>query len=142
MLGKLAIVLLLIIVFVGCSGPQPHLFGYKFNQKEAMEVARTVLRQLDYKIDTYDRQSGVIDTKPREYSIPEKNEIVVYQIVVSLTRAHEMRVKVVPRSAVDFRDEIMKPIVNGFDEAGIEAKYIPPPRRRPWKRPTPPYKRM
>ena len=137
-----SIVLLLFIILIGCSGPQPHLFVYKFNQKEALEVARSVLSQLHYKIAVYDRKAAVIKTKPREYLNQEKNETVVYQIVVTLTRPHEMRVKVAPRAAVDYRDEIMAPVVQGFDEVGIEAKYIPPPRRRPWKRPTPPYKRM
>lgn len=142
MRGILAIVLLLIIFLIGCSGPQPHLFVYKFNQKEALDIARSVLRQLDYKIAVFDRQAGVVKTALREYSIQENDETVVYQIVITLTRPHEMKVKVAPRAAVDYRDEILEPLVQDFDEAGIKAKYIPPPRRRPWKRPTPPYKRI
>ncbi|MBD3287207.1 hypothetical protein GF337_00245 [candidate division KSB1 bacterium] len=135
------VIMLFIIILADCSGPQPHVFKYRFTQEKAMETANSALRQLGYKIEVFDRQAGLLKTKPRQFSASDENGDIIYQIVITSKQASEMRVKVTPRDAVDYRDEIMDPIVEKFDEAGIEAKYVPPRRGQPWKRPAPPYQR-
>jgi hypothetical protein len=130
-----------LILMIGCSGPQPHLFVYKYSQPEALKACRTSLVELGYKIAVFDVSAGVLKTVSQKFISPEDDTWVNHQIVITLTRAHEMRVKVVPKKAIEYRDEIMEPIVKAFEEAGIHAKYIPPPRPRPWRRPPPPHRR-
>lgn len=132
-LKSLALFLLSFTMFA-CSGPQPHLFAFKVSPGEAIGITRGVLRNLGYKIMIFDREAGIIKTTPRKFYSPKDDTEIAYQLIVTLTRPHEMRVKIAPKAAVEYRDEIMESVVIAFGEAGIKAKYIPPPRNRNPKR--------
>ena len=134
------IVIVSVIMFMAvmkCSGPQPHLFAFKYSQPEALKASRVTLAKLGYRTSVFDVAAGVLKTVPRRFVSPKDSTWIDHQIVITITRAHEMRVRVTPKKALDYRDEIMEPIVAAFKNAGIHAKYLPPPRPRPWRRPGP-----
>jgi len=135
------VVLFVFVILTGCSGPQPHLFVFKYNQAEALTACRISLAEVDYKIAMFDVAAGVINTEPQKFISDKDSSWVDHQIIITITHAHEMRVRVTPNNAIEYRDEIMEPIVKKFEEAGIHAKYIPPPRPRTWHRPPPPFRR-
>ena len=130
---------LLAIALLACAGPKPHLFVYDYTPPQALRMCRQVLREQGYRMAIFDVAAGVLKTRPREF-VGEERGTVRYQIAITITRRHEMRIRVIPSVAMAYRDQIMELLMEPLREAGIHPQYIPPPPPRPryWRRPPPP----
>ncbi len=130
---------LLIVFLLACSGSKPHRFAFEYSPPQAIRICHQVLRGQGYAMAISDPATGVLRTRPREFE-GQEGEAVEYQISIKIIRPHELRITVTPSSVLDYRDQIIEPLINPLKAAGIHPKYIPPPPRRPryWRRPPPP----
>ena len=129
----------LAIALLACAAPKPHRFVFDYTPPQAMRLCREVLREQGYRMAAFDAVTGVLKTKPREF-VGEEDEVIRYQIAVTVIRRHELRINVLPSKAGGYRDQIMEPLVEALKKAGIQPKYIPPPHHRAkrWRGPPPP----
>jgi hypothetical protein len=139
---KKCLILLAVVLWFfisACAGPQPHRFLHGYSTAQALQFVRQVLNDHSYQIAIFDISTGVLKTDPRDF-IGEDGGKVQYQISVTVVKLDELLVKVIPASAVDYRDQIMEPIVASLQAMGFDPKYIPPPPRHPrhWSRPPSP----
>jgi hypothetical protein len=130
---------LLTLALLTCAVPKPHRFVFQYNASQAMRICREVLREQGYRMAVYDAATGVLKTEPREF-MGQNGKTVRYQVAITVIRRHELRIGVIPNAALDYRDQIMEPLIELLRKAGIEPEYIPPPRSRPkrWRGPPPP----
>jgi hypothetical protein len=90
-------------------------------------MIREVLRNQDYQMAAFDEPAGVITTEPREFQ-GQYGETVRYQIAVTIINPRELRIRVLPPAALDYRDQIMETLLEPLEKVGVRATYIPPPR--------------
>jgi hypothetical protein len=128
--------ILLTIGFSACSGPRLHLFGYDYTPPQALRICRQVLMEQGYQIAVFEITTGVVTTTAREFT-GEKGETVRYQVVIAQTKPHELRITVIPRTVLAYRDQIMESLMGPLKQAGIYPRHIPPPARKPkyWRQP-------
>ncbi|KPL18115.1 MAG: hypothetical protein AMJ92_09525 [candidate division Zixibacteria bacterium SM23_81] len=127
---------LLTIGFLACSGPKLHLFGYDYTPPQALRICRQVLMEQGYQITVFEMTTGVVKTTTRDF-VGEKGETIRYQIVITQTKPHELRITVIPRTVLAYRDQIMESLIGHLKQAGIYPRHIPPPVQKPkyWKQP-------
>lgn len=133
---EIAPLILLTTGFLACSGPKLHLFGYDYNPLQALRICRQVLIEQGYQIAVFETATGVVKTSTREFP-GERGETVRYQVVITQTKPHELRITVIPRTVLAYRDQIVESLIGPFTQAGIYPKHIPPPVRKPkyWRQP-------
>lgn len=131
-----ALLALLTVTLLACAAPQTHRFAFDYSPRQALRMIREILREQGYRIAVFDEPAGMLKTEHREFE-GQEGQLVRYQFVISIVNPHELRVKVIPATALGYRDQIMETLLEPLKKAGLHPKYIPPPRSKPkyWKRP-------